>query len=210
VPDARFESFFDEDAMGTGTERSLAATAADEPQAAPPPDPKTAPPAASRRWIAPVIVVIAGGAIAFALTRGGKQKQPVDDRVAVTPPAPDADRGAAIDVAEPAVDTAIEEPPIDAAATPVDAPARVTIKRGSAKPPDPPPPVVLRSVTINAKPWANFTVDKDPTVHQTMKTLQLAPGPHTIKFTNPVLAVEREVTIQVPDRDWSYVIDLQR
>jgi hypothetical protein len=69
-----------------------------------------------------------------------------------------------------------------------------------------PPPVVLRRVTINAVPWAYFTVDSDPTQHQTIKTIQLAPGPHVIHFANPVLKIERDVTIDVPEgRDHSHV-----
>lgn len=65
---------------------------------------------------------------------------------------------------------------------------------------------VLRRVTINAIPWAYFTVDGDPTRHETVKTLQLAPGPHRIHFVNPVLELERTITLDVPsDRDVSHV-----
>ena len=69
-----------------------------------------------------------------------------------------------------------------------------------------PPPIALRKVTINATPWAYFAVDDDPTQHETMKTLSLAPGRHRIRFSNPVLKVERQVTIEVPvDRDLTHV-----
>lgn len=68
------------------------------------------------------------------------------------------------------------------------------------------PTATLRRVTINATPWAYFTVDNDGTQHETMKTITLAPGKHRIHFSNPVLKVERDVTIDVPsDRDTSYV-----
>jgi hypothetical protein len=68
------------------------------------------------------------------------------------------------------------------------------------------PATVRRNVTINARPWANFTVDGDPTPHQTVETLPLAPGPHRIHFSNPQLHVERDVTIDVPaDRDLKFV-----
>ena len=71
-------------------------------------------------------------------------------------------------------------------------------------------PIRQRKVTINATPWAYFTVGDDPTQHETVKTLQLAPGKHRIRFSNPVLKVERVVTIEVPaDRDLSYVERLQ-
>ena len=68
------------------------------------------------------------------------------------------------------------------------------------------PPIALRKVTINATPWAYFAVDDDPTQHETMKTLSLSPGRHRIRFSNPVLKVERAVTIEVPvDRDLTHV-----
>lgn len=67
-------------------------------------------------------------------------------------------------------------------------------------------PVTLRKVTVNATPWAYFTVDNDPTQHETVKTILLAPGKHLIHFSNPVLKVNRDVTIEVPpDRDTSHV-----
>jgi hypothetical protein len=67
-------------------------------------------------------------------------------------------------------------------------------------------PPALRNVTINATPWAYFTVDADATQHETVKTIQLAPGKHRIHFSNPVLKVDRDVTIDVPsDRDFSHV-----
>jgi serine/threonine protein kinase len=65
---------------------------------------------------------------------------------------------------------------------------------------------VMRNVTINATPWAYFTVDDGSTQYETMKTIQLAPGRHTVHFNNPVLEVERDAVITVPeDRDTSYV-----
>jgi len=66
--------------------------------------------------------------------------------------------------------------------------------------------LVKRRVSINATPWAYFTIDGDSTQHETMKTVLLAPGKHRIHFSNPVLKVERDVTIEVPeDRDTSHV-----
>jgi hypothetical protein len=78
--------------------------------------------------------------------------------------------------------------------------------RVAPPPVEPPPPVVLRKVSINATPWAYFTIDGGATRHETMKTVQLAPGKHRIHFSNPVLKIERDVTIDVPaDRDTSHV-----
>jgi hypothetical protein len=68
------------------------------------------------------------------------------------------------------------------------------------------PPPVLRKVTIGATPWANFTVDDDPTPRETPETIQLPPGPHRIHFSNRQLGVTRTVTIDVPtDRDIKHV-----
>jgi hypothetical protein len=87
-------------------------------------------------------------------------------------------------------------------------------KTGRSAPPQPrtapptpgEPPVVLRKVSINATPWAYFTIDGGAVRHETMKTVQLAPGKHRIHFSNPVLKIERDVTIDVPaDRDTSHV-----
>lgn len=220
VPDARFESFFDDDAIGTGTERSLAATAADEPvvQKEPKREPPPPPARSSRaRWIAPAIVVVAGiGAIAFAVTRGERKPDPVASNepslIGSNEPARpiDSAHGSATSIQTvDAIANTVEH--TDAAIAPPDAVRVVTVpKRGSAKPPSTPdPPIVLRNVTINAKPWAYFTVDSDPTQHQTMKTIALAPGPHTLKFSNPQLG-ERTVTITVPsDGDFSHVEDLR-
>jgi hypothetical protein len=87
-----------------------------------------------------------------------------------------------------------------------------------ASAPSPPPPPdaatparILRKVRINARPWATFTVDGKPTVHETISTLELSPGPHRLHFSNPQLGVERDVTIDVPpDRDLDHVEDLRR
>ncbi len=63
-----------------------------------------------------------------------------------------------------------------------------------------------RKVTIGATPWADFTVDDDPTPRQTPETLELTPGRHRIHFSNPRLGVTRTVVIDVPsDRDLKHV-----
>ena len=87
------------------------------------------------------------------------------------------------------------------------------------RPPDRPPripsgsaaaPVTLHRVTINARPWANFTVDDDPAQHQTVETLELSSGAHRIHFANPALGVERTVMIQVPiEGELKHVEDLR-
>jgi serine/threonine-protein kinase len=67
---------------------------------------------------------------------------------------------------------------------------------GSDTPPTPEP--VRRPTTLGAVPWANITVDDDPTVHETPVTLELAVGMHRVTFSNPQLGVTRTVTVTVP------------
>ncbi len=124
---------------------------------------------------------------------------------------PDADSS----VAEVTPDAA-DPPAVDAAGGPpgplTDAPAAVVARVPRPEPrvdagiAAAAPPPVLRDVTIGAVPWADFTVEGDPTVHQTPETVRLSPGPHRVTFRNPQLGVERTVTIVVPaDRDHRHV-----
>ncbi|MCX5747114.1 MAG: serine/threonine-protein kinase [Proteobacteria bacterium] len=227
----------DVDAVGTGTERSLLATAADEPAVAPTePAPvissvgeaPTAPPTISST-IPPTIPLaphrrtarIAIG-IALAVTIGGLaiwRSAARDDapgvpplRVATVP----TDAGvreahdAAIDAAVvDAVPDALPDATIALDATVAsrhrdDAPSRVTPDASLAVTTAP-----RRRVTVNALPWANFTVDGDPTSHQTIETIELTEGKHTLHFTNTQLGVTRDVDIEVPDHDLRYVEDLR-
>ncbi len=202
-------SFLDDgalDVIGTGTERSMAATAAGEEPPAPVPAPMPAPAPASRLpTLAIAVAVVAVGIGGFLFLNRGRH---VDDDeapdaavVAATPP--------------PAIDAGIDAPPdagIDAmvaVAAPPDAGAKVrTPPRidASVAQDVPPPAVEKRKVTINANPWAYFTVDDDPTRYQTVETIQLAPGPHTIHFDNPELRVKKDAQIEVPtNRDITHV-----
>ncbi|MGE0551071.1 MAG: protein kinase [Kofleriaceae bacterium] len=82
-------------------------------------------------------------------------------------------------------------------------PAAATAPEGSAGSAT---PATLRAVTINAVPWAHFTIDGSSVTYETPKTVQLAPGHHQVRFTNPILDVQRDVTIEVPhDRDISWI-----
>jgi tRNA A-37 threonylcarbamoyl transferase component Bud32 len=210
------ESMFDDAAIGTGTERSLAATAADG-EVEPPPEPPG--PVAPRRrvpWALPVLGLAAvGGIVALVLARGGdrddmparvpdaavvaavadaKVEAPIDAAVAIVSEAIDAADIPAPDAA--VADATRRRPPRDAA---------VVVARVDAA------PVVKRKVRINARPWATFTVDGGATQYETISTVELAPGPHKLRFTNPELGVVREVVIDVPrDRDIDHVEDLRR
>jgi len=70
-------------------------------------------------------------------------------------------------------------------------------------------PSIRRKVTVNSTPWSYFTVDGDPSQHQTVETIELTPGAHRLRFNNPAAGLTREVTIEVPaDRDFKYVANL--
>jgi hypothetical protein len=84
-----------------------------------------------------------------------------------------------------------------------------TIKHGPVAPP--PAPAAPRAVTIGATPWASFTIDDDPTAHETPETVQLTPGRHVLHFDNPTLRISRTTPIDVPaDHDTSYVEHMDR
>ncbi len=65
---------------------------------------------------------------------------------------------------------------------------------------------VKRRVTINSKPWSNWTVDGGAQ-HSGLDTIELSPGTHVIHFTgNPYFKADKKVTVTVPDKDgFTYV-----
>ena len=236
-PQAELLSFLDDEglpAAGTGTQRSLAATAADDDSAKPEvmaapiiAVDTPAPPAPSRtRGVVAFAVVAALALLVLWFATRGRGSQVTADAavIAIDPP-----RDAAIaDVAVDAAVVVVVEPDapavIDAA---VDA-RIVVVERDAAAPPDAgrvgsgsatvpagsgsgsqAPVVATRKVHINATPWAYFTVDGGPR-YQTPKLLELTPGPHQLHFENAVLKIERDITLDVPaDRDISYVEPLK-
>ncbi len=231
--EAHLVSFMDDGAdgaIGTGTERSLAATAADD---GPPPAEKSAPPAKpepapvadapyarpeqSKRNVIIVPLAVAAVSIFLAVvaTRKSNESTPdaavvaVADAAVIDSPTPDtapviADAAIVVDAFEPPLDAAVRPPrPGSGSGT---RPPRPGSGSGSAKPGSGSAIVVeKRKVTINATPWAYFTVDGGPR-YQTPKQVELAPGPHRVHFENPVLKKERDITLDVPaDRDISWV-----
>ncbi len=67
-----------------------------------------------------------------------------------------------------------------------------------------------RRVTVQATPWAYFTVDSDPTRYETPKSVELSPGPHVLHFDNPDLQITRDVRIDVSaTSDMQHVEHLQ-
>jgi len=239
-------------AMGTGTEHSMAATAADDhdPIVAPttvtvtPPPPTVAPPPPTTRRRSTLLVAI-GGAAAIAAVVAWRTSD--SEPAQLPPPAPPVGLTPPTGPRPPEVPT----PPVGSgsASAPVRPPlgsgsgqAVAIVPSGSAVPrPRNVPrlgsgsgsgsgsapgsgsepgsgsatPLVTtaktRRATINATPWAYFTIDDDPTQHTTVETLDLAVGEHRIHFWNPALHAERYATVTVEaDRDLRFVIALDR
>ncbi len=216
-------SFLDDgafDVVGTGTQRSMAMTAAESKpsleQPAPAPEPRavsqtdasmrmaTAPPVVEKRssrvWLALLAGLVGAGSVALVM-----RKSETPDRVVAIAPA-DAQGF----VVEPqSADAAVVAPsPVDAGV--VDAAPRTkrpptTIKTHEDKQDvTPPQPVAVTKykVKINSTPWSYFTVDNDTTKHQTVADLELSPGPHTLHFTgSEAHPADKTVTIVVPDKD---------
>jgi serine/threonine protein kinase len=213
-------SFLDDgalDVIGTGTVRSMAVTASEagvapaEPAAsaslpaAPAPAPAPAPPASTatidtRRWIAALVgigVLGLGGAFVVRQLAGNKPAAMADSAVVAHVDPPPVHVEAPVQV-EPPVDAHVDPPPIDATPAVVQAPRWVKkhpTQQGSAAAPQ----VVLHTVRVNATPWAFFTIDSDPTQHQTLDNVKLSAGPHVLHFTRD--AIQRDKAIVVPDND---------
>ena len=192
----------EEAVMGTGTMRSLAGTVAELPEVRDAPAPE--PPA--RRRAAPLvllaIVAVAGAGVLWIALRDRPApavSSPPPADAAPVPPPPDA---TAVVVVEPTpAPDAAPAPPPDAGrvATPPRPP------RVDAAPPARAPDagaLARRKVTIGSRPWSAFYVDGDPTRHETPETVELAPGPHRIRFVNELAHVDKTITLDVPaDRD---------
>ena len=209
-------SFLDDgpfDVMGTGTQRSMAATAADEGPATKIETPTQPTPVVARRSKLPLILLASVGvagaaALAFAFTR---DDEPVKrEPVAIAAP---ADAPAQVPPPPPqpvATDAAVA----DAPPVPIDAAPRPR-KQPQTKDERPAPVAatkykVLININLPGK-WSNFTVDSDPTVHATPAALQLTPGPHKLRFTgNEFMPLDQTKTITVPAKDGSrHVVELQ-
>lgn len=166
------------------------------PAASAPKTPAAAP--ARRRWLLAAIPLAIAAALAAAYLAGAGRRgapPPADARIALaTPDAAGTDDAGPPDAAEPPDAPLL---PADAARLPADAalvrpPPR--LDAGAASVPDGP----LRSIWINALPWAYFTVDNDPKQHETPAMLELSVGTHRVTFANPQLGVSRTVTVVVP------------
>ena len=220
ITDAEIEanqllSFLDDgpfDVVGTGTQRSMAMTAADEVASAPrapsqtdvSAQPTPAPEPERKRAVLPWVMLgglalgMGGAALYFALKSNEPPERVRDQIVKV-----ETDAGGMI-----AADAYVEPLALDAAPPPVDAGVADAPRTRPPKNPDkqtvvtPPVNVTKYKVVINSQPWSYFTVDNDSTKHQTPANLELTPGPHTIKFLgNEHFPAEKTSTITVPEKD---------
>ena len=231
-------SFLDDgalDVIGTGTERSMAATADEGPAPTPAPTPTPAPapsptpppaplatPQIARSPESPTLtptriaVVVAGVAIVgaiFFMRSGSSRPDPVPKpdpitNVKIDPPLPKSEPIARPDPPKH------DQQPEPIVIPKIDPPVRhPETHRGSAAIMKPLPAVVapaLHSVQIGATPWAYFTIDDAAASHQTPERVALPVGVHVIHFSHPQLGT-RDVPITVPDADTLKVVqDLRR
>jgi serine/threonine protein kinase len=203
-------SFLDDGALdvaGTGTQRSMVATAADEPPAtaadeapAPAPVPAPAPPPRRRAWLWSLAAIPLVAIGAFVMLRASTEPAPIEK----LPPPPSPAPAPPVEVKQPVVEPQPTPPP---APTPAPAPPPVAIKKHAAPPkivtPVTPAPVVTKhKALIGSKPWSYFTVDDDPTKYVSNNAIQLAPGHHTIHFIGQdYFPADQKLEIDMPDAD---------
>jgi serine/threonine-protein kinase len=238
-------SFLDDgalDVVGTGTQRSMLATSAEQTppvgvpaivenkkESRPPTQTElSAPPPAAltetrRRgaiWFVVPVVVLAGGAVAYSQLRAkddGKLERvevPAPTPPPVPAPTPDPEPKPAPVVVEPTPD----QKPTPVAKTP---PAQKTIKThaivkttnagSAATAATPPATVVKHKVMFQTSPqWSWFTVDGGATKFQTLESVELPPGSHTIHFTgNEYFPADKTITIEVVDQDVKKAVKLE-
>ena len=216
-------SFLDDgalDVIGTGTQRSMAATAADEaPAPAPVPDPAPAavpaPAAAagtdtrrgSRRWVLALLLVpLAAVSVLFAARShdhpADKTVADVPARVEPPPPPPKLE--------PPGMHEGPMNPPVVVVPDPdppkqppkktepkKTEPRQVTKAAGSAALPA---PASKHKVMIGSQPWSYFTVDGKPEQFESNTNIELTDGPHTIHFVGqPNFRADQTITINVPE-----------
>jgi serine/threonine protein kinase len=216
-------SFLDDglfDVVGTGTQRSLAMTAAEEPAPAPPPAvevqrapsvadvPAPAPVAKNKTlWIVLAALAVAAAAIVIVMSMQKPAERVVEPRVAAVADAQD------VIVESDPIDAFIATPPVDAgvADAPRAKPHNTVVRvRPDARVVSPPVAAQKYKVVINTLPkWSYFTVDGDSTKYQTLDPIMLTPGPHKIHFSgNEHFPADQTETINVPERDFRTTVKL--
>lgn len=216
-------SFMDDgalDVIGTGTQRSALATAAEQ---TPPSGVKAiveeAPPAPApvivekRRSRAPLLLLLLPVAGAIAYATWPRSQAPVE-KLAMPPEPPAVVEEPKIEPPVVVADAAVPDAPI-----PVDArPAKqIVVEKRPQPKPDAAVPVVTEQkpkhrVTLNTSPqWSWFTVDNDATKYQTPGTIELPAGTHTIHFTgNEYFPADKSITIEVADKDVMRAVKLEQ
>ena len=228
---AELLSFLDDDgvdAAGTGTQRSLAATAADEAEPSPA-SPEVAQPANVAVHLAAVTPVVEvaparrRGVIALAViavfvvlvgwlaTRDRGSRATLDSPQVAVEPA-DAIVDAAVVIVEADAAVVLVEPDaqvvVDAAVPPSDA-RRPIVRAGSGSGSAETGSAGSGSQATVVAPLATRKVHINATPwayftvdggprYQTPKLLELTPGPHKLHFENSVLKIERDITLDVP------------
>jgi tRNA A-37 threonylcarbamoyl transferase component Bud32 len=215
IEGSHLESFLDDgalDALGTGTERSMAATAAEEAavevaSVPPAPAPVAAPAvavalAAKRRWWIPIAaIVVAGGAIAAVELAGRKPGSPAIAVVAMPDAAVHAER--AIDAAAVAMiappDATLLAPPPSAPPDAAPEPRHPRPRQVNTIVPPPPQPAETHKVTVTSRPWSYFTVDDVPLQHQTLDVIRLTAGAHVLHFARDKARKDLPITVPADD-----------
>ncbi len=195
-------SFLDDgglDAIGSGTERSMAATAGEGlfPATEVTQQPAPANAFVRPRWVVVGVVLAGGLAIVIAKLTGASSSLPPPPRPLPVP------------VASTPFDAALvaETAPPDASVFGVAQLAEVVepdagVKRATSRPPVQlahARELTLHTVKINSSPWSYFTVDADATRHETLDTIRVTAGTHTIHFTRET--IHHDVVVTVPDDD---------
>jgi serine/threonine-protein kinase len=198
-------SFLDDgalDVIGTGTARSMAATIGDDEVAPPAPSPPPAPEKSRRGAIIIGVFALIVPAIIWIAMPGGDHGTPF--AMPTLPPIPTP-----TPIAPPIPTPTPIAPPTPTPLAPTPAPHAAKKKIAVAAIPAP-AVVALHKVMVNVTPgWAYFTIDGQADQLQTLATIELAVGPHTLHFTQG--AAHKDVAIAVPDDDQlKVVVDLSR
>ena len=225
-------SFLDDgalDVLGTGTQRSMAATAADEappaaigetpaPTGSPPkviveaerPTTVVPPPRRSRMWLLALLALPLAAVAVFVTTRS--HDEPTEKLTAPPPAHVEAPPVTVQTPVKPVEPPGMHEGPIT--------PPVVVVPPDETKPKkiDPkkvdkkavkvaagsaaaPAPVAKQRVMIGSQPWSYFTVDGGTQQYESNTYIELTEGPHTIHFVGqPNFHADKTITIRVPDQ----------
>jgi tRNA A-37 threonylcarbamoyl transferase component Bud32 len=211
-------SFMDDgalDVIGTGTQRSAMATAAEQTppsgvkaivEEAPPPAPAPVV-VEKRRRRAPLLLLLpVAGAIAYAVWP--RTQAPVE-KLDLPPEPPVVIEEPKIEPPVVVIDAGVADARLVDARVPIDARVvkQIVVDRRPPKPdaavPIAPEQKPKHRVTLNTSPqWSWFTVDGDATKYQTPGTIELSAGTHTIHFTgNEYFPADKSITVEVGDKD---------